>query len=74
MCVQIANDEPQPICWEFDEPMPTWLEKVVRRQEFLTSQTDPSDRYESSLKYFFFLLFDSKVFFLCTVYNHFYLL
>ncbi|CAJ0769465.1 12254_t:CDS:2, partial [Entrophospora sp. SA101] len=46
---EIANDEPQPICWEFDEPMPTWLEKVVRRQEFLTSQTDPSDRYESSL-------------------------
>ncbi|CAJ0639611.1 12420_t:CDS:10 [Entrophospora sp. SA101] len=57
---EIANDEPQPICWEFDEPMPTWLEKVVRRQEFLTSQTDPSDRYESSLNPIWWRIIDAS--------------
>ncbi|CAG8480336.1 6272_t:CDS:2 [Paraglomus occultum] len=36
--------------WEFDEPMPTWLSKVIERQKSLTSQTDLSARFESSLK------------------------
>ena len=36
--------------WEFDEPMPTWLSKVIERQKSLTSQTDLSARFKSSLK------------------------
>ncbi len=52
--MHIQVTEPQPMGWEFDEPKPTWLEKVINRQKFLISQTDPSARYESSLKYYFF--------------------
>ncbi|RGB24778.1 hypothetical protein C1646_485103 [Rhizophagus diaphanus] len=43
-------EESQPINWEFDGPMPTWLSKVIERQKSLTSQTDLSARFKSSLK------------------------
>lgn len=55
MHIQVTDDvfEPQSMGWEFDEPEPTWLKKVINRQKFLISQMDPSARYESSLRYFF---------------------
>lgn len=46
-------EESQPINWEFDEPMPTWLSKVIERQKSLTSQTDLSARFKSSLNLVF---------------------
>ncbi|CAG8705671.1 16680_t:CDS:10 [Rhizophagus irregularis] len=42
-------EESQPINWEFDEPMPTWLSKVIERQKSLTSQTDLSARFKSPI-------------------------
>ncbi|CAG8453357.1 11187_t:CDS:2, partial [Funneliformis mosseae] len=52
--------EPQPMVWEFDEPEPTWLKKVINRQKFLISQTDPSSRYESSLSPIWWRIIDAS--------------
>ncbi|CAG8601543.1 12733_t:CDS:10, partial [Funneliformis caledonium] len=52
--------EPQPMGWEFDEPEPTWLKKVINRQKFLISQTDPSSRYKSSLSPIWWRIIDAS--------------
>jgi len=59
---EVTDDvfEPQPMGWEFDEPKPTWLEKVISRQKFLISQTDPSARYESSLDPIWWRIIDTS--------------
>ncbi|CAG8509376.1 19185_t:CDS:10 [Rhizophagus irregularis] len=46
--------------WEFDEPEPTWLKKVINRQKFLISQMDPSARYESSLSPIWWRIIDAS--------------
>ncbi|UZO12431.1 uncharacterized protein OCT59_003968 [Rhizophagus irregularis] len=46
---QISGTLRTPINWEFDEPMPTWLSKVIERQKSLTSQTDLSARFKSPI-------------------------
>ncbi|GBC53315.2 hypothetical protein GLOIN_2v792049 [Rhizophagus irregularis DAOM 181602=DAOM 197198] len=59
---EVTDDvfEPQSMGWEFDEPEPTWLKKVINRQKFLISQMDPSARYESSLSPIWWRIIDAS--------------
>ena len=34
--------------WEFNTPVPSWLQKAMERHKTLTTQTDPYERFESS--------------------------
>ena len=34
------------IDWEFDTPIPSWLQKAMNQHKLLTSQTDPSERFK----------------------------
>ena len=34
------------IDWEFDTPIPSWLQKAINQHKLLTSQTDPSERFK----------------------------
>ncbi|CAB4468629.1 unnamed protein product [Rhizophagus irregularis] len=59
---EVTDDvfEPQSMGWEFDEPEPAWLKKVINRQKFLISQMDPSARYESSLSPIWWRIIDAS--------------